>query len=119
MDLKAELENCAEALRNEELNPERLLELAESVGKLRQSLLYMQAFSTDVESELLGYTLIVNGERIAGPDDPDQWPYQTVAAAVKDGWRIISFPNMALLLDEVRTHGFGCEFILEKMEPAS
>jgi hypothetical protein len=31
-----------------------------------------------------------------------------------DGWRIIKFPEMALLLDEKRTYGFGWEFVLEK-----
>jgi hypothetical protein len=39
-----------------------------------------------------------------------------VAAAIRDGWRIVSFPNLALLMDEERTIGYGCEFILDKME---
>ena len=45
---------------------------------------------------------------------PDNWPYETVLDAIRDGWRIIKFPEMALLLDESRTYGLGCEFILEK-----
>ncbi len=31
-----------------------------------------------------------------------------------DGWRVIKFPEMALLLQEDQTIGLGCEFILEK-----
>ena len=119
MDLKSEILRCADELDSGRLKAERLRELADSVGELRQSLLYMQTWSTDIESELLGYNLIVNGERIVGAEDSQEWPYQSVAAAVKDGWRIISFPNMALLMDEERTIGYGCEFILEKMEPVT
>jgi hypothetical protein len=33
-----------------------------------------------------------------------------------EGWRIVKFPEMALLVDETRTYGFGCDFILEKWE---
>ena len=121
MDLKAELEECAAALERRELAPERLRQLAATINRdgRRQSLLYMQSFSTDIDRHLLGYTLVVNGERVKGPDDPDDWPYQCVADAVRDGWRIISFPNMALLLHEEHTYGLGCEFVLEKMEYAT
>ena len=38
----------------------------------------------------------------------------TVIDAIRDGWRVISFPNMALSLDENRTYGLGFEFILER-----
>ena len=31
-----------------------------------------------------------------------------------DGWRIVKFPELAILLDDRRTYGLGCEFILEK-----
>lgn len=113
--IRKELEECARSLEAGTLQPQRLRDLAAAAAP-RQSLLYAQAFNTDVESELLGYTLVVNGERIVGPENPDEWPYQSVAAAIKEGWRIISFPNMALLLDENRTFGYGCEFVLERLE---
>ena len=38
--------------------------------------------------------------------------------AVSDGWRIIKFPEMALLLDESRSFGLACEFILERWRQA-
>ena len=38
--------------------------------------------------------------------------------AIRDGWRIIEFPNLALLLDESRTYAYGAEFVLEKIRSA-
>jgi hypothetical protein len=29
-------------------------------------------------------------------------------------WRVIQFPNLTLMMDERRTYGLGCEFILER-----
>ena len=33
---------------------------------------------------------------------------------MRDGWRILKFPELSLQLLEEKTIGFGCEFILEK-----
>ncbi len=84
----------------------------------RQDLLYLQASGTDLNSEVIGMRIVLNGEVSDGPDDPDDWPYQTVLEAVRDGWRIIDFPNLALLLDESRTYAYGAEFVLEKIRSA-
>ena len=55
------------------------------------------------------------GAIVAPPDDPDDWTYQSALDAINDGWRVISFPNMALLaLSADDPHGLGFEFILEK-----
>lgn len=81
----------------------------------RQHLLYLQAASTGVESEVLGMALVRNGRVHEGPEDPEDWPYKTVLAAIDDGWRVIKFPELALLLQEDKTYGLGCEFILEKL----
>ena len=60
-------------------------------------------------------TLVQNGEMIAPPADADAWPYQNVLDAINDGWRVVSFPNMALLaLSADDPQGLGFEFILEK-----
>ena len=80
-----------------------------------QNLLYLQASGTDLNSEVIGMRIVLDGEVSDGPDDPDDWPYQTVLEAVRDGWRIIDFPNLALLLDESRTYAYGAEFVLEKI----
>ena len=89
-----------------------------AAGPATQDLLYLQASGTDVNSEVIGMRLVLDGVVSDGPDDPDDWPYQTVLEAIRDGWRIIDFPNLALLLDESRTYAYGAEFVLEKIRSA-
>ena len=115
--IKQQVESCIEDLRRNALEEGSLRligELADQLAQGRQDLLYLQAAQTSVTSQVIGMSLYVDGEFSDGPDDPDDWPYQTVSAAMADGWRIIKFPEMAILLDEKRTYGLGCEFILEK-----
>jgi hypothetical protein len=81
----------------------------------KQRLLYLNTGNTGVDSQVLGMALVENGEILEGPDDVDEWPYNTVLEAMDDGWRVIKFPEMALLLQEDKTFGLGCEFILEKL----
>ena len=80
----------------------------------RQDLLYLQANTSSPAAAGVGMRIIENGEISDGPDDPDLWPYQTVLDAMRDGWRIMKFPELALSLDESRTYGLGYEFILER-----
>ena len=81
----------------------------------RQDVLYLQAVTTSPAAAVVGMLLVEDGELREGPPDPEDWPYQTVIEAVRDGWRIISFPNMALLaVDEKEFYGLGAEFILER-----
>ena len=93
-------------------------ELAAAGPAATQDLLYLQASGTDLNSEVIGMRIVLDGVVSDGPDDPDDWPYQTVLEAVRDGWRIIDFPNLALLLDESRTYAYGAEFVLEKIRSA-
>jgi hypothetical protein len=110
--LEAELE--AGTLTKERLR-QGLDAVAHQNGHPRQDLLYLQAPNTSPHSQVVGMMLIEGGERSEGGLDPEEWPYQTVLDAVKDGWRIISFPNMALLaMDHDDSHGLGFEFILER-----
>ena len=81
----------------------------------QQQLLYLNTGNTGVDSQVLGMALVENGEILEAPDDVDEWPYNSVLEAMNDGWRIIKFPEMALLLQEDKTFGLGCEFILEKL----
>ncbi len=84
-------------------------------GHQQQDVLYLQASNTSPGSTVVGMLQIEDGELSEGPPDPDDWPYKTVLDAVRDGWRIISFPNMALLaVDEKEFYGLGFEFILER-----
>ena len=89
-----------------------------AAGNARQDLLYLQAAGTALDTQVIGMRMVTDGELSDGADDPDDWPYQTVLDAVRDGWRIIEFPNLALLLDESRTYAYGAEFVLEKIRSA-
>ena len=81
----------------------------------RQDLLYLQAYSSSPDSQVIGMTLIQDGCIVPVELDATQWPYQRVLDAVMDGWRIISFPNMALMaVPADEPHGLGFEFILER-----
>ena len=79
-----------------------------------QDLIYRQTNSTALDVGVLGISLVIDGQIVDVREDPTEWPYQTVLDAIRDGWHIIQFPNQALLMDESRTYGLGCEFILEK-----
>jgi len=79
-----------------------------------QDLLYLNATANSLTSEVLAMRIVENGEISDGPDNADDWPYQCVLDAIRDGWHIIKFPELALTMDESRTYGFGFEFILTR-----
>lgn len=112
------LEECIESLRRGELTEADLRVLAAGRRGM-QDLLYLQAGSTSPLAQIHGIALFAGGRQVPMPRDPAEWPYRRVMDAVADGWRIVCFPNHALLLDESRTYGLGCEFILERWSDAS
>jgi hypothetical protein len=117
MRLEQEIERCIAELQHGELTEEslrRVLGAVQPSPRRRQDLLYLQAGSTSPGAPVHGMLLVEDGEIREPPEDPDQWPYRTVLEAIRDGWRIIQFPNLTLMLDERRTYGLGCEFILER-----
>lgn len=124
--IREQVERCIEELRRGELTEEGLQGVLDSIDrrreqrgrKRRQDLLYLQTRSTSIDYPVLGMRILENGVLSDGPRDPDEWPYKTVLEAVNDGWRIIKFPEMALLLDESRSFGLACEFILERWRQA-
>lgn len=79
-----------------------------------QDLLYLQAASTSLTSQVIGIALFAAGEEAQVPACSDNWPYPTPLEATRGGWRAVKFPEFALLLDESRNYGVGCEFILER-----
>ena len=114
--IKQQAELCIEQLRAGTLTEEglgRIIELAETARR-RQDLLYLQANRTSPVSPVVGMRIIEDGEISDGPADPDDWPYGNVLEAIRDGWRVIKFPEQALMLDESRTYGLGAEFVLER-----
>ncbi len=113
--IQQQVQFCIEAFKQGSLTEEnlrRIEELADDTSK-RQSILYLQVRRASLTSDVIGMSLFEEGEFHDPPGEED-WPYKSVADAIEDGWRIIKFPEMALLLDEKRTYGFGWDFILEK-----
>jgi hypothetical protein len=120
MDYKAQVCQWLDQLRAgtlEEADLQRALDKLESEssnGIKPQRLLYLQTSTTSTSAEVIGMSMVENGQVHEGPDDVDEWPYNSVIEAMSDGWRVIKFPELALLLQEDKTIGLGCEFILEK-----
>lgn len=115
MTISQELEQCIDKLKRGELTEKHLRDVIlqlQDKAQGHQDLLYLQSQHSGVTGRVIGMSLVKNGVVSPLPDSPDEWPYQTVAAAIQDGWRVIQFP--ALVLDDERTYGLGYEFILEK-----
>ncbi len=114
--VKQQLHQCLDKFRAGELTEQDLLRALESANsQTPQRLLYLQAGSTLVTSGINGMSIVDRDGVHDGPDDPVDWPYQTVHEAMLDGWRIVKFPEMVLMMaGEETTYGLGCEFILEK-----
>lgn len=91
-----------------------ILDMVQDGTAPRQQLLYLSASGSSVHSPVIGMSLIQEEGDSGELDDGEQWPYETVLDAIRDGWRVIKFPEMALMLHETHTYGLGCEFILEK-----
>ena len=94
---------------------QKIADIAAETEKKRQDILYLQVGTTSPTSQVIGMTYIEAGVYKEASSDPDEWRYQTVLDAVQDGWRVISFPNMALLaMSDEEAYGLGFEFILER-----
>ena len=88
---------------------------SETGKQTKQDILYIQTQDTDLRSQILGMNLVINGDYLDLPSDPEEWPYSSVLEAINDGWRIVVFPDLALLMQDGLPKGLGCEFILEKL----
>ena len=82
----------------------------------KQNLLYLTAATTSPAAVVTSMNLVEDGKLKDVPENPDDWAYQSVLDAINDGWRVIKFPEQALLLSEERNYGLGCEYVLEKIE---
>jgi len=114
-DIKKLAEECVMKFKEGRLSENDLKDLVARAGgnkPQRQQLLYLQASGTSVYSGVLGTSIFTDGRLLDAPEGNSE--YRNVADAINDGWRVIKFPEMALLLDSNKTYGLGCEFILEK-----
>ena len=115
--VKEHLEQCLDKFRAGTLTEGDLQQALENIDAAAkpQRLLYLQATNTSVTSAVEGMSIVDSDGVHNGPDEPEDWPYQTVHEAMLDGWRIVKFPEMTLMLvGENETYGLGCEFILQK-----
>lgn len=114
---RIKIENCLEAFSQRRLTEAHLRQVLDELSQPAsgyQDLLYLQTSNTSLDSPVHGMSIAQNGEISDGPQDPNDWPYKTPLQAIRDGWRVVQFPNMALIMDESKAYGLGCEFILEK-----
>ena len=94
---------------------QKIANITTETNQKRQDILYLQVGTSSPASQVVGMTYIEAGVLQEESPDPDKWPYQTVLDAVQNGWRVISFPNMALLsIPDEESYGLGFEFILER-----
>ena len=84
----------------------------------RQRLLYLQATTPSIRSNVIGMAQHepVNGAITQIEPDTDNWKYQTVHDAIVDGWQAIFFPDQRSNFDDQEIDILGYEFILQKME---
>ena len=84
----------------------------------RQRLLYLQATTPSIRSNVIGMAqhVPVSGAITQIEPDTDNWKYQTVHDAIVDGWQAIFFPAQRTNFDDHEIDILGYEFILQKME---
>ena len=114
--IKNQVETCIDELKQGTLTEKGLRRIAEVADEARamQDILYLHTAANSPIAEVLAMRIVENGEISDGPEDPADWPYQSVLEAIRDEWRVVKFPELALMMDESRTYGLGFEFILER-----
>ena len=80
----------------------------------RQSLLYLQAPTTNPHSAVVGISIYEDGTDSDGLDENGEFRYRSIKEALDDGWRVIKFPEASLAMREQDTYGLGYEFVLER-----
>lgn len=84
--VKHHLEQCLSRYRAGALTEQDLEKALESLTEPTcQRLLYLQANNTSVTSTIEGMSMVDEDGVNDGPDNPDDWPYQTVYEAMRDG----------------------------------
>ena len=89
------------------------------MSQLRQKLLILYAHSPDLNSGINAWSIYDGtGREKHTTGDSDEPPYNSVVAAMHDGWRVIQFPQQfpAYPGMEYHTAYLKYEYILEKLE---
>ena len=113
--VKQQLQQCLENFRAGTLREEDLQGALDSLERPgTQSILYIQAPTTSPHDIAIGMSIFEEGKDPEGVDENGKFLYETINEALEDGWRIVKFPEVALVLDEQTTYGIGYEFVLER-----
>jgi hypothetical protein len=89
------------------------------MANLRQKLLLLYSRNPSLDSDIGAWTVYdATGRETHTTGDSDTPPYRSVFDAMKDGWRVIQFPQQfpAYPGMELNTSYLRWEYILEKME---
>ena len=89
---------------------------------MRQKLLVLYAHSPDLNSRTVAWsTYDGTGREQHTTGDSEEPPYGSVVAAMRDGWRVIQFPQQypAYPGMEYNTSYLRYEYILEKLEDSN
>ena len=89
------------------------------MGKSRQKILILYLASSALDDAVRGWTIYDGtGKEGHTTGDSDQPPYKTGLDALKDGWRVIQFPQLIPPYPglEFSTSFQKYEFIFEKLE---
>ena len=87
--------------------------------KSYQQLLLLYSSDSTPEGNVVAWSIYdgtSGSEKIQSNDDGTP-PYESVLAAMKDGWRVIQFPTLLppQVGEEYSTHYLKFEFVLEKL----
>lgn len=89
------------------------------MSDLRQKILILHAGTPDLHSPIGAWAIYDGtGKDNATTGDSDAPPYKSVLEAMRDGWRVIQFPQLMPAYPgmELTTSYLRFEYILEKME---
>ena len=89
------------------------------MADLRQKLLILYSRNPGLDSDIGAWTIYdATGREMHTTGDSDTPPYRSVFEAMKDGWRVIQFPQQfpAYPGMELNTSYLRWEYILEKLE---
>ena len=89
------------------------------MAELRQQLLVLHLHTPDLNSQVVAWAMYDGtGKKRYTTGDSETPPYSSVVEAMRDGWRVIQFPQQfpAYPGMEYHTSYLRFEYILEKLE---
>jgi hypothetical protein len=97
---------------------ELLISVCTRRKQMRQRLLYLQSATPNIQSPVIG---MARHEPVPGwvsqiDATQTEWPYDSIAAALLDGWQIVHFPDQRAPFEDGEIDVLGFEFILQKLE---